>query len=152
MNNIYQNAIRAVEQGANFKVDFHSRSLKINGRHIIKNGVYEGELGVPGCSGNDFLARVEELYHGYKHSVPTERSESRRCSYFLPLHESDLDDGDMLYGQRRDKAQIALELYVLCQILGGLEWEPDTMGKWFWRSKTEEDLVILRSWVEPANN
>ncbi len=152
MNNIYQNAIQAVEQGANFKVDFRSRNLKINGKPIIRDGMYEGELGVPRCGGRDYLAKVGELYHAYKHSVPSERSESRRSSYFLPLHESDLDDGDMLYGQRREKAQIELELYVLCQILNGLEWEPDTMGKWFWRSKVEDDLVILREWVEPVNN
>jgi hypothetical protein len=152
MDNIYQNAIRAVEDGANFKVDFHSRSLRINGRYIIRNGVYEGELGVPCCDGSDFLAKVEELYHSYKHSVPSERSESKRCRYFTALSESSLDDESMLYGQRRDKAQIELELYVLCQILNGLEWAPDTMGKWFWRSKTDGDLVILRCWVEPAYN
>ncbi len=152
MNNIYQNAIRAVEQGANFKVDFRSRSLRINGKPIIRDGVYEGEPGVPPCSVNDFLAKVEELYHAYKHSVPSERSESKSHHYFMALPESRLNDESMLYGQRREKAQIELELYVLCQILNGLEWAPETMGKWFWQSKTDKDLVILREWVWPVNN
>jgi hypothetical protein len=152
MSNIYQNAIQSVGNGANFKVDFRSRSLKLNGKHIIRDGVYEGELGVSPCSGSEFFAKVEELYHCYKHSVPSERSESKARLYFKALPESDLDDEAMLYGERRDKAQIELELYVLCQVLSGLEWIPETMGKWFWQSKTDKDLVILRSWVEPKNN
>ncbi|MCS2382951.1 hypothetical protein NXY25_04055 [Bacteroides thetaiotaomicron] len=95
---------------------------------------------------------MEELYRRYKHSVPSERSESKPCRYFKALQEKDLDDGDMLYGERRDKAQAELELYLLCQILGGFRWNPKTMGHWFWQSRTDRDLVILREWVEPNNN
>ena len=46
MNNIYQEAVQAVEQGARFSVDFLSRSLKLNGKQIIQDGKYEGNLGV----------------------------------------------------------------------------------------------------------
>ncbi|MCD0223073.1 MULTISPECIES: hypothetical protein [Bacteroides] len=84
--------------------------------------------------------------------MPSERSESKPCRYFKALQEKDLDDGDMLYGERRDKAQAELELYLLCQILGGFRWNPKTMGHWFWQSRTDRDLVILREWVEPNNN
>ena len=152
MNNIYQQSIQAVEEGANFKVDFHSRSLKLNGKYIIQDGQYEGELGVFPCVGNEFFSNVEEMYHRYKHSVPSERSESKSRRYFTALSEKNLDDEAMLYGLRRDKAQIELELYVLCQILLGFQWDTDTMGKWFWQSKTDKELVILRDWVEPDNN
>ncbi|WP_241217455.1 hypothetical protein [Bacteroides gallinarum] len=58
----------------------------------------------------------------------------------------------MLYGERRDKAQAELELYLLCQLINGLEWNPETMGSWFWQGKTDRDLVILRHWVEPDCN
>lgn len=152
MSNIYENAVRAVEDGAKFTVDFRSRSLKLNGKYLIEDGRYEGELGVPLCSGEEFLANVGELYYRYKHSVPSERSEGKSRRYFTALSERELDDQAMLYGERRDKAQIELELYVLGQILGGFAWVPETMGKWFWQSKTDKDLVILRSWVEPDNN
>lgn len=152
MSNIYENAVRAVEDGAKFTVDFRSRSLKLNGKYLIEDGRYEGELGVPLCSGEELLANVEELYYRYKHSVPSERSEGKSRRYFTALPERELDDQAMLYGERRDKAQIELELYVLGQILGGFAWVPETMGKWFWQSKTDKDLVILRSWVEPDNN
>lgn len=152
MDNIYQESIQAVRDGAKFKIDFPSRSLKLNGKYIIQNGKYEGELGVSECSEDEFLANVEELYHRYKHSVPSERSESKSRRYFMALPERNLSDDAMLYGERRDKAQIELELYILCQIINGLKWNPETMGRWFWQSKVDKDLVILKSWVEPESN
>lgn len=152
MDNIYQTAIQAVEDGANFKVDFRFRSLTLNSKYIIQDGRYEGELGMSLCVEDEFFTNVEELYYRYRYSVPSERSESRSRQYFMALPEKRLSDEAMLYGERRDRAQIELELYVLCQILGGFEWNAETMGKWFWQSKTDKDLVILRSWVEPTNN
>lgn len=150
--NIYQKAIQAVEDGASFKIDFQSRSLKLNGKYVIKEGKYEDELGVPCCNEKEFLANIEELYRTYKHSVPSERSESKSRQYFLAFPERSLSDDAMLYGERRDKAQIELELYILCQILGGFKWNPEKMGRWFWQSKVDKDLVILRHWIEPNNN
>lgn len=150
--NIYQKAIQAVEDGASFKIDFQSRSLKLNGKYVIKEGKYEDELGVPCCNEKEFLANVEELYRTYKHSVPSERSESKSRQYFLAFPERSLSDDAMLYGERRDKAQIELELYILCQILGGFKWNPEKMGRWFWQSKVDKDLVILRHWIEPNSN
>lgn len=152
MNNIYQEAVQAVADGAKFKVDFQSRSLKLDGKYIIQNGKYEGDLGVLNCSEDDFFTNVEELYHCYKHSVPSERSESKSRLYFKALPERELSDDAMMYGERRDKAQIKLELYILCQVLNGFKWNPETMGKWFWQSKVDRDLVILRNWIELGNN
>ena len=45
MDNIYQETVRAVENGARFKVDFQTRSLKVNGKYVIRDGSYEGVLG-----------------------------------------------------------------------------------------------------------
>ena len=42
MDNIYQESIQAVRDGAKFKIDFPSRSLKLNGKYIIRNVEYEG--------------------------------------------------------------------------------------------------------------
>lgn len=151
MNNIYQDTIRAVEAGARFKVDFQTRSLKVDGKYVIRDGTHDGNLGVPNCSEKEFFSKVEELYSRYKHSIPSERSESTSRHYFMTLPESELSDEDMLYGCRRDKAQIELELYILCQIINGLKWS-DAMGRWFWQSKEDKELVILRQWVESNNN
>ena len=151
MNDIYQETVRAVEAGARFMVDFQTRSLKVDGKYVIQDGSYEGDLGVPNCSKEEFLSKVEELYSRYKHSIPSERSESTSRHYFMALPESELSDEDMLYGCRRDIAQIELELYILCQIINGLKWS-DAMGRWFWQSKEDKELVILRQWVESNNN
>lgn len=151
MNHIYQETVRAVEDGAKFKVDFTERSLKIDGKYIIRSGEHEDELGLKKCTSEEFFAKVEELYRYYKHSVPSQRSQSKSRQYFKALPESELDDEDMMYGSRRDKAQLELELFILCQILLGLEWNGELMGKWFWQSKQDKDLIILRQWIEPAD-
>lgn len=151
MNNIYQEAIRAVEDGAKFKVDFGEQSLKIGGRYIIRHGEYEGDLGVAAYSREQFLEKVEELYRYYKYSVPSERSESKTRLYFKALPEKELTDEDMLYGRRRDAAQLELELFVLCQIILGFEWDTERMGRWFWQSKEDKDLIMLKQWFIPNN-
>ena len=37
MEDIYRETVTAIENGANFRIDFQSRSLKVNGRHMIRN-------------------------------------------------------------------------------------------------------------------
>lgn len=152
MDNIYRNAIKAVENGAKFQINFPERSLKLDGQYVIKNGTFEGDLGIELCDERECLSEIEMLYQRYKHSVPSERSESKSRKYFKALSELDLDDDDMMFGERRDKAQIELELYLLCQIILGFKWNTKTMGNWFWQSDNDKDLVILKDWVEPANN
>lgn len=152
MDSIYQSAILAVENGAKFQVNFQTRSLKLDGKYLIRDGKYDGELGIETCDETECLQHIEDLYQRYKHSVPSERSESKSKQYFLSLPECDLDDKSMMYGERREKAQIELELYVLCQIINGFQWNPETMGNWFWQSRVDKDLVILRNWVESTNN
>jgi hypothetical protein len=45
----------------------------------------------------------------------------------------------------RDVAQAQLELYILCQLLLGMQWQEE-WGKWFWQSPNDKDLVLLREW------
>lgn len=85
----------------------------------------------------------------YKHSVPSERSESHRRYYFKALPEKELSDEDMMYGERREVARCKLELYVLMQLLRGNLWWNNSWGTWFWCSKNDKDLIILRDWIEP---
>jgi hypothetical protein len=51
MEDIYRETVTAIENGANFRIDFQSRSLKVNGRHMIRNGRYDGAPWLPeyGC-------------------------------------------------------------------------------------------------------
>lgn len=46
MNTIYEQALAKVENGSRFRVNFQNRSLKIDGKYVIKDGKYDGELGV----------------------------------------------------------------------------------------------------------
>lgn len=146
MKNIYFETIQKVSEGARFTVDFENRTLKVNGRKIIDNGKYSGELGVEYTE--EPLEEIQTLYVRYMHSIPSERSNSKRRLYFTPLDEDELDDMDMLYGERREVAQVELELYVLCLILNGsLVWDNFAKGQWFWQSKTLPELVLLKKWI-----
>lgn len=146
MTNIFKETIEAVEQGSRFWIDFQTRSLKVNGKYVIKDGQYEGVLGIE-IPANP-LERIEELFHRYHHSIPSERSEHKRRSYFRALDEHELDDEDMLYGVGREQAQVELELYILCAILQGkLVWNDFAEGKWFWQSTSESSLILLKNWI-----
>ena len=70
---------------------------------------------------------------------------------FKALSDKDLEDEDMLFGVGRDIAQVELELYILCQIILGIGWDANKMGKWFWQSNKDRDLVILKNWVTVEN-
>lgn len=151
MQNIYTESIERVNNGARFLVDFQQRSLKINGRYIIKKGEPKGEFGLKASS--DPLLYITSLYKRYQHSLPSERSESKRKRYFAALPEHELTDEDMFFGEQRDIAQIKLELYVLIMILNGsLKWNDFAEGKWFWQSPEVKELIILKDWIEPTTS
>lgn len=146
---IYDSTVERVRKGAAFKVSLENRTLVVNGKKVIDNGKYEGELGIPQLTLGSALEQIEYLYDQYKHSVPSERSERKHRQYFKALSEEDLDDDDMRFGLLRDETQVSLELSVLCFILNGsLVWDEQSMGKWFWQSSKDKDLVILRQWVD----
>lgn len=147
--NIYQTVLDSIINGARFRIDFKSRTLVVNRKWIINNGVYDGNLRIEKAADiQSFLKEVERLYAWYKHSVPSERSVGKQHLYFKALPESELTDEDMLYGQGREVQQFRLEMYILCQLIYGLVWDERQMGKWFWQSKKDKDLVILRDWLE----
>lgn len=150
MNTIYEQALAKVENGSRFRVNFQNRSLKIDGKYVIKDGKYDGELGVELTDSP--LEQITQLYTRYQHSLPSERSENKRKCYFKSLPEHLLNDEDMLDGRSREYTQIALELYVLGVILNGsLKWDDFAKGLWFWQSPENKDLILLREWIEPQN-
>jgi len=139
-------AVEMIEAGSKFRVDLAGRNLYVGKRKLVDGGKYEGVLtNIESFS----ISTLEELYQNYKHSRPSERSDSKRRNYFKALRLDELDDDDMLYGTDREIAQFELEAYLLCWILSGLfVWDEESMGKWFWQSQNDKDLVILRSWIE----
>lgn len=143
--------LEKVYAGSKFYVNFENRSVRVDGKLVVENGdfgenTYEnvGDFSLEGT-----LRTIEELYAEYRRSVPSERSESHRKTYFIALKEKYLDNDDMMYGEQREIARARLETYVLEAISRGwLYWDEEKMGSYFWQSKKHKSLIILRDWVE----
>jgi len=88
------------------------------------------------------IEMLEAAYAVYKHSIPSEKT-MHRTARFYALPEGELSDEDMLYGMPREEAEAALE-----SLLGDFAY-PEDAG-WFWQSKNDPDLVVLRSWCKAA--
>ena len=143
----YDEIINAVENGAKFTINFQKRTCRVNGKVVMSEE--DKPKYTPYLTPEVVFVGIEQRYAAYKHSVPSERSESHRRYYFKALSEKELSDEDMMYGDRREVARCRLEVYVLfCIILGRLTWN-HSWGTWFWRSKYDNDLIILRDWIEP---
>ena len=143
----YDEIINAVENGAKFTINFRKRTCRVNGKIVMSEE--DKPKDTPYLTHAVVLFAIEQRYAAYKHSVPSERSESHRRYYFKALPEKELSDEDMMYGERREVARCKLELYVLMQLLrGNLYWD-GRWGTWFWCSKNDKDLIILRDWIEP---
>ena len=85
----------------------------------------------------------------YKYSLPSERSDSKRKKYFKALPIEKIPDAKLLIAGRRETMQAALEGFILCAIITDqFKWDEKIMGKWFYQSENDPDLVLLRSWVE----
>lgn len=139
----YEEIIQRVADGARFSVDFQKRTFRLNGKQIDLSEIEMPEINMP------VMSEIELLYIHYKRSVPSERSESHRKTYFKAKPERELTDRDMMYGEEREPMRCRLELFVLLAIYHGeLTWHEE-WGSWFWQSQADKDLVILRQWIEP---
>lgn len=153
---IYNELLERVSNGENFSIDFENQTMKIGNTKIIDNGVYdENRILYTDAllEMSDVLAFLEVLYRNYKYSIPSERSENKRRKYFKALPIEDVPDELLMTAERREVAQAKLEGFVLCMVLEGqLYWDEEELGKWFYQSVNDPDLVILKSWIENKNN
>lgn len=155
---IYEELIRRVSEGETFHIDFEKRTMKIGKQKIIDNGKWDEsrkliELEYHQKELEFAMKTIYQLYLGYKYSLPSERSDSKRQKYFKALPIDEISDEQLMCAERREVAQCKLEGFILCMVLLGVfVWNEDRHGKWFWQSKGDSDLVILRSWIENKNN
>lgn len=148
---IYEELVQRVSDGETFYINFEKRTLKIGKETIIRNGKYDEDRVLydnEELNMVQILSYIEGLYNNYKYSLPSERSCNKRKHYFKALPIDELTDTQLMTADRREIAQAALEGFVLCMILTGKFIWTEDMGSWFWVSKKDSDLVILRSWVE----
>lgn len=140
--------LNEIQQGVPYNVNLEKRQIKLG-----KKSLSTDELDLEDFREENPLQQIESNYSLYKHSIPSERSDARRKRYFNPLPESKLSADDLLYGEEREYAQARLELHLLaCIITGAITWDTASMGKWFWQSPNDPDLVLLRKWFEPDIN
>ena len=152
---IYSELLLEVENGAKFKIDLEKRTMKVGNKFLIKKGDYD--LNKPLVHPvvrlrfdtlPKVLKHIEDLYKQLKTSAPSERSESKRRTYFKALSADELMDGQLAYNTPREYAQAALEGFILCMILEDiLVWNEELMGKWFYQGD-DKDLILLRTWIE----
>lgn len=151
---IYEELERRVTDGEIFSIDFKKRTMKVGKDCLIKNGEYDTSRRL--CTESDVpvgmdlvLGCINVLYSTYRVSLPSERSDKKRHTYFKALPIEEISDAQLMRAERREVARARLEGYILCMILEKrFIWNEDTMGKWFWQSKGWPDLVILRDWIE----
>ena len=143
--------LKRVESGERFHINFEERTMKIGQDKVINNGeydtmqvLYDEKFDNP----RELLDKVRELYITYKFSLPSERSDKKRKKYFKAFPIEELTDEQLIYGVRREVAQYMLEAFILCAILNGdFIWSDEIHGKWFYQDKLEQDLVILKKWI-----
>ena len=149
---IYEELIKRVSDGETFYVNFKNQSLKIGKKFLVTDGFYDDDRTLYTTSEiemSDVLAYIETLYENYKYSLPSERSDNKRRQYFNALPMDKLTDKQMITAERREVARARLEGFILCMIVDGFfVWDENEMGKWFYQSSRDPDLVILRSLVE----
>ena len=151
---IYEELILRVSDGETFHIDFEKRNMKVGKDFLIKNGEYDTSrflFNRPGdiATMELVLRTIEVLYQRYKYSLPSERSDSKRRTYFKALPMEEITDEQLMRAERREVAKSKLEGFILCMILEGrFVWDEDELGRWFWQSKEDGDLVILKKWIE----
>ena len=151
---IYEELIKRVAEGEPFYINFKNRALKIGKEFIVADGVYDAARKLINDAQYDMnmnclLDCIDVRYHYYKYSLPSERSDSRRRQYFKALSADKLTDKQMAIGGNREIARAQLEGFILCMIVNEtFTWNETEMGKWFYQSKRDPDLVILRNWIE----
>ena len=150
---IFKELIEKVSNGETFHIDFEKRTMKVGKEFLIKNGEYDTSKALfnnpeESCPMELILKTIDVLYDYYKHSLPSERSDKKRRKYFKALSIDELTDEQLLFAGRREIAQAKLEGFILCMILENrFVWDDIQLGKWFYQSKDDSDLVILKKWI-----
>lgn len=151
---IFKELVERVSDGEAFHIDFEKRTMKVGKDFLIKNGEYDTSRLLfnnpeDPCPMELILKIIDVLHDRYKYSLPSERSDSKRRAYFKALPMEEITDEQLMGAERREVAKSKLEGFILCMILEGrFVWDEDKLGKWFYQSKDNSDLIVLRKWIE----
>ena len=139
------NFIDEVKQGAPFRIDLKSRSLKVGKNHIIKCGEFTTDPILYDCV-NVAQEMIEELFFDYYNSGYEVGMPKNVLYQKKKLDE--MDDSDMICGMNGHLARFKLEFFTLIGIINGsLNWALEDMNKrnrFFWKSEKYPKLIILK--------
>ena len=125
---IYSELIERVDNGERFHIDFEKRNMRVGKEYLIKDGEYDTSkelFGIKIYSLQVALHMIRDLYKSYKHSLPSERSDSKRRKYFKALTIDELPDDQLMIAGRRETAQAAFWEYKDC---GKDRWHRDILS------------------------
>lgn len=152
---IFNELVERVSNGETFHIDFEKRTMKVGNKFLIKNGEYDTSRRLFSMEDDSYftidiiLQMIDCLYKRYKYSIPSKRSDNKRKVYFKACSMTEIPDDILLTAERREIAQSELEGFILCMILKcQFVWNEEKLGKWFYQSKEEPDLIILKKWIE----
>ena len=151
---IFEELVQRVSDGEAFNIDFEKRTMKVGKEFLVKNGECDTSRLLFDSPEEPFpmdivVRTIEYLYEKYKYSLPSERSDSKRRTYFKALPIDKIPDGELFIAERREIAKSKLEGFILCMILEGkFVWDEIANGKWFWQSSNDGNLIILKKWIE----
>lgn len=142
----YNEAIKAVSNGAMFEADFKERKLKING---VATETTKGNEEVAFGDLDDWLDKAEELYGLYKYSVPTRTNRREEVSKkFKALSKdelaSELGISALSSPETRSVARAKLELFILYSLVDGT-FNPDELFRLDWFYQGADKSFIIRS-------
>lgn len=152
---IYEELIQRVSDGESFHINFEKRTMKVGKDKLVDEGKWDESRQLiktsvdmqGGLGRKTILDLIESLYRDYRNSLPSERSDSKRRKYFKALPIEEIPDEQLMFAETREISQARLEGFIFCMILSGkLVWDEFASGKWFWQSKQDTDLVLLKNW------
>lgn len=143
---IYEILVKNAEQHRPFFIDLDKGLCVINGKNFVKDFIeIRGEFGCFYPNENEFKEKINSLYREYKFSTPCKSGDSK---YFTALSDEEFESEEqMACGSDRIVARARIEGFILGLNLCGFKWNESTLGKHFYKSKEDKDLIVLKSWI-----
>lgn len=149
---IQKEFMERVYNGEPFYIDFKKKDIRVGNDYLVKGGVYDenrklvDEYFLP--DGYTYMDLLENLFHIYKYSYPSEAETKQKKLYFKALEADMMTDEEMIEGVDRTVARACLEVNFLVMVLTGkLKWKEE-YGTWYYRGKKNPDFIVLKEWVE----
>jgi len=148
--NCYETLVKiAQDQYEKIHIDLCNKTIKVGRQTIIDKGnivQHKIIIGDNTYKFDDLISEIQDinqLYHQYKFSMPSERDDGRH--YFKALAASQLTDAQLIMGMPRLEARVRLEAYVLLASLKGiLKWYKP--NQWYWQGN-DQDFLILKQYI-----